>query len=47
MRGVDGLLFNDEDGGRTLLTWTEGDMTFWIGGDLTGDEALAIAESLQ
>ena len=47
VRGVDGLLFNDEDGGRTLLTWTEGDMTFWIGGDLTGDEALAIAESLQ
>jgi outer membrane lipoprotein-sorting protein len=47
VRGVDGLLVNDEDGGRTLLTWTEGEMSFWIGGDLTGEQALAIAESLQ
>ena len=47
VRGVDGLLFNDADGGRTLLTWSEGEMSFWIGGDLTGEQALAIAESLQ
>jgi hypothetical protein len=47
VRGVDGLLVNDAEGGRTLLTWTEGEMTFWIGGDLTGEQALAIAESLQ
>lgn len=47
VRGVTGLLFNDEDGGRTLLTWTEDEFSFWIGGDLTGDQALAIAESLQ
>lgn len=47
VRGVEGLLVNDEDGGRTLLTWREGEMTFWIGGDLTGEQALAIAESLQ
>ncbi len=47
VRGVEGLLVNDEAGGRTLLTWTEGDMSFWIGGDLTGEQALAIAESLQ
>lgn len=47
VRGVDGLLVNDAEGGRTLLTWTEGEMSFWIGGDLTGDQALAIAESLQ
>ena len=47
VRGVDGLLVSDQNGSRTLLTWTEGDMSFWIGGDLTGDQALAIAESLQ
>ncbi len=47
VRGVAGLLYSDADGGRTLLTWTEGEMSFWIGGDLTGDEALALAESLQ
>ena len=47
VRGVDGLLVSDQNGGRTLLTWTEGDMSFWIGSDLTGDQALAIAESLQ
>jgi outer membrane lipoprotein-sorting protein len=47
VRGVDGLLFSDDGGQRSLLTWSEGDVTFWIGGDLTADEALAIAESLQ
>ena len=47
VRGADGLLFSDDDGQRTLLTWTEGDVTFWVGGDLTADEALGIAESLQ
>jgi outer membrane lipoprotein-sorting protein len=47
VRGVAGLLYSDEAGGRTLLTWTEGEMSFWIGGDLTGDQALAAAESLQ
>lgn len=47
VRGVDGLLYSDDAGGRTLLTWREGEMTFWIGGDLTGEQALAIAESLQ
>jgi outer membrane lipoprotein-sorting protein len=47
VRGVEGLLVSDAAGGRTLLTWSEGEMTFWIGGDLTGEQALAIAESLQ
>jgi len=47
VRGGDGLLFSDDDGQRTLLTWSEGDVTFWVGGDLTADEALAIAESLR
>ena len=47
VRGVEGLLVSDAEGGRTLLTWSEGEMSFWIGGDLTSDQALAIAESLQ
>ena len=46
VRGAEGTLFSNEDGRRTLLTWTEGGVTFWIGGDLTPDEVLAIAESL-
>lgn len=51
VRGVPGTLFEDAENGnsqsRTLLNWTEGDIQYWIGGDLTGEEALAIAESLQ
>lgn len=46
VRGGEGLLFSSDDGQRTLLTWTEGDVTFWVGGDLTPEQALAIAESL-
>ena len=47
VRGVEGLLVSDEKGGRTLLTWREGEISFWIGGDLSGEQVLAIAESLQ
>jgi hypothetical protein len=47
VRGGEGLLFSDEDGQRSLLTWSEGDVTFWVGGDLTPSEALALAESLK
>lgn len=46
VRGVSGQLFLSEDASRGLLTWTEGDVTFWLGGDLTSDQLLAIAESL-
>jgi hypothetical protein len=46
VRGVEGLLYADETGGRVLLTWTAGDASYWIGGDLTSDAALAIAASL-
>jgi len=46
VRGVTGTLYEDSENGRTLLNWTEGDIQYWIGGDLTGEEALAIAESL-
>ena len=47
VRGVDGTLFTNEDGSQALLTWSNGDTTFWVGGNLTGDEALAVAESLE
>ncbi len=47
VRGVPGMLYEDAEGGRTLLNWSAGDIQYWIGGDLTGEEALAIAESLQ
>ncbi len=47
VRGVEGLLFSDEDGARTLLTWPEGEATVWVGGYLPAAEALAIAESLR
>ena len=47
VRGVDGLLFEDEDGARALLSWTEGGVSFWVGGDVSAAEALSIAESLR
>ena len=47
VRGVPGMLYEDAVNGRTLLNWSEGEIQYWIGGDLTGEEALAIAESLQ
>ena len=47
VRGVAGMVYTDEEDGRTLLNWSDGDIQYWIGGDLTSEEALAIAESLQ
>lgn len=47
VRGVTGQLFASDSATRTLLTWTEGDIQFWIGGDLTAEQATAIAESLK
>ena len=47
VRGVAGMMYTDPEDGRTLLNWSEGDIQYWIGGDLTGEEALTIAESLQ
>lgn len=47
VRGVDGLLVSNEDNTRALLTWNEGDVTFWVGGDLSAENALAVAESLK
>ncbi|VAW33801.1 hypothetical protein MNBD_CHLOROFLEXI01-1410 [hydrothermal vent metagenome] len=53
VRGVSGMMYEDAENGsgsgysRTLLNWSEGEIQYWIGGDLTSAEALAIAESLQ
>jgi len=53
VRGVKGVIFVDDAGSgeaagqRSLLTWSEGEETVWIGGDLTKTEALAVAESLR
>ncbi len=47
VRDVDGRFFQDDSGTRTLLTWQENGITFVIGGDLTTEEALAVAESLK
>lgn len=46
VRGQQGLLYEDESGTRSLLTWREGDLTLWVGGDLTAAEALEIANAL-
>jgi outer membrane lipoprotein-sorting protein len=47
VRGVAGSLFVSEDGKRVLLTWSEGGVYFYVAGDLTPDQALAMAESLK
>ena len=47
VRGVEGTLYTDDSGAQALLTWTESDVTYWIGGSLTPAEALALAESLE
>jgi hypothetical protein len=41
------MLYSDDDGARSLLTWTEGGVTFWVGGDLTPETAVDIANSLR
>lgn len=47
VRGVRGTLFTNSDGTRTLLTWQESGMTFLIGGDVSPEQAMAVAESLE
>ncbi|MGB7874339.1 MAG: hypothetical protein WBL25_08130, partial [Anaerolineales bacterium] len=43
VRGVAGSLFASEDGDRVLLTWSEGDVFFYVAGDITSGQALQIA----
>ena len=47
IRGIEGTLFTSDEGDQALLTWSDVNTTFWVGGNVTGDEALAIAESLE
>jgi len=47
VRGGSGTFYIDEDGSRVLLTWEENDLVYAVAGDLTLDQALLIAESLQ
>lgn len=47
VRGVAGTAYEDAENGRSLVTWLEGDLQFWVGGDLTADEALFVASSLE
>lgn len=47
VRGMDATLFTNEAATRTLLAWSENGVAFLVGGDLTPEEAAAIAESLQ
>ncbi len=47
VRGTTGQLFESEAGDQVLLTWVEGDLFFSVAGNLTAEQALAIAVSLQ
>jgi outer membrane lipoprotein-sorting protein len=47
LRGTTGQLFESEDGDQVLLTWTEGKLFFSVAGNLTSEQALAIADSLE
>ena len=47
VRGVPAMLYQSEDGGQVLLTWMENHLFFSIAGDLTAEQAMAIAESLK
>ena len=47
VRGAEATLFTNETNNRTLLTWSEADVFFVIGGDLSAEEATTMAESLQ
>jgi hypothetical protein len=46
VRGVPGMLYQSEDGSRSLLTWQQDGIFFWIGGDIDADQAIGIADSL-
>ncbi len=47
VRGVEGLLFTNDETTRTILTWEEGQLFFAIGGDISPNQALIVAESLR
>ena len=47
LRGTTGQLFESDDGSQILLTWIEGELVYSVAGDLTPEEAITVAESLQ
>jgi len=47
VRGVTATINADEEGGRAILSWSENGINFWVGGDITADDALMVAESLK
>lgn len=47
IRGVKANSYTNEDETRSLLAWNEKDIFYLIGGDLSPEQAMAIAESLQ
>jgi outer membrane lipoprotein-sorting protein len=47
VRGTSGQALIDETGAKVLLTWVEDEMFFSVAGDLTLEQALSIAESLE
>jgi outer membrane lipoprotein-sorting protein len=47
VRGTTGQFLAAEDGEQVLLTWMEGKLFYSVAGDLTLEQALTIAESLQ
>ena len=47
VRGVSGTMYASEDGSQVLLVWADGDLFYSVAGDLTAEQALTIAESLQ
>jgi hypothetical protein len=47
VRGVAGSLYLSEEHDKVLLSWTEGEVSFFVAGSLTAEQALEIAESLK
>lgn len=47
VRGVAGSLFASEENDKVLLTWSEGEVSFYVAGNLTAEQAIEIAESLK
>jgi len=47
VRGQAATLYSENDGDRLLLTWRENGVTLWLGGQLSLEQALALADALE
>ena len=47
VRGLEGTIYTNDDSSRTLLVWSDGTLWFLVGGDLSPEQAIEVAESLQ